>query len=124
MTLDDSVSIAELKDAVRDFCAERDWDQFHDAKELAISISTEAAELLEHFRYRDPDAVQELMEDPGVRKEVEHEIADVLFLTLRLAERYDIDVGEAFQSNIDDIADKYPVEASRGRADKYTAYRE
>ncbi|MGK0208941.1 MAG: NTP pyrophosphatase (non-canonical NTP hydrolase) [Patescibacteria group bacterium] len=122
MSDDRETSIHDLKEAMREFSEARDWDQFHNAKDLAIGISTEASEVLEHFRFKNANEVEEMMKDPVAREEIGDELADVLTFTLRMCQRYDIDMTEAFHRKLGKSAVKYPVERSKGRADKYTVY--
>ena len=117
---DAEVSLAELKEEVRRFCTERDWDQFHRAKDVAIGLITEAAELLEHFRFLSPEEQEALFRDPRRRREIEDELADVLFFTLRFAERCGVDLATAFRRKMATNARNYPVAKSRGRNRKYT----
>ena len=112
MTNDDSVKT--LMDAVRIFCAERDWDQFHTPKELAIGISTEANELLEIFRFMTNAQQAELLNEPATREHIEDELADTVFFALRFAQVAAIDLGRALERKIAKNARKYPAETSRG----------
>src|SRR5271168_4885402 len=104
--------IAGLRDALRQFAAERDWDQFHTPKNLAMALSVEAAELLEHFQWLDADA-SSLLSD-SVRKEVYLEVADVLLYLIRLADKLDIDVITAAKDKLAINAEKYPADKVRG----------
>jgi len=110
----------ELQDKVQAFCEERDWDQFHDAKELAIGVSTEAAELLEHFRFKSPAEFEAFFTDAAKKEEIEDEMADVLFFLLRMAQRYDIDLAAALENKLVKTGKKYPVSKSKGKNIKYT----
>ncbi|MFW5977501.1 MAG: nucleotide pyrophosphohydrolase, partial [Candidatus Nanoarchaeia archaeon] len=83
--MDSKTTIYELKSFVQNFCEERDWDQFHDAKEMAIGISTEAGELLDHFRFKTKDQIKTMFEDDTVREEITDELVDVLYFVLRFA---------------------------------------
>ena len=112
MTNDDSITT--LTEAVRAFCAERDWDRFHTPKELAIGISTEANELLEVFRFMTDTQQAELLADARTRAHIEDELADTLFFVLRFAQMNGIDLGRALECKIAKNAKKYPVETSRG----------
>jgi len=116
---DRDTSVGALKDQVRRFCTERDWDRFHGAKDLAIGVVTEAAELLEIFRFRSDDEIAARLTGPD-RERVEHELADVTFFVLRLAERLDIDLTEAFRRKLELNAERYPAEKARGSNRKYT----
>ena len=110
--------IAGLRDALRQFAAERDWDQFHTPKNLAMALSVEAAELLEHFQWLDSEA-SSLLSD-SVQKEVRMEVADVLLYLIRLADKLDIDVIAAAKDKLAINAEKYPADKARGTSKKYT----
>jgi dCTP diphosphatase len=119
---DETAPLARLKELVRAFSIERDWEQFHNPKDLGIALACEVGELLEHFRYRRDDEVRTLLDDPARRQEVAEELADCLWLILRLADVMKIDLASTLVAKVADAARKYPVELARGRADKYTAY--
>ena len=118
--MDANCTLSELKDLVRQFCEDRDWDQYHNPKELAVGIITEAAELLEQFRFLNDDQMAELLADANRKRNVEDELADVLFFVLRFSQRFDIELSEAVQRKIEANSLKYPVEKSKGRNLKYT----
>lgn len=103
-------SLQELRERLRRFAAERDWEQFHTPKNLAMSAAIEAAEIMEHFQWLTP-AQSLALPDPG-RAEVAHEIADVLLYLVRLADVLDIDPVAAAHEKIGLNALKYP--ATRG----------
>ena len=112
--------LLHLRDALREFAAERDWDQFHTPKNLAIALSVEAAELLEHFQWvRDKDPEQLT---PAKLEEVSQEAADVLLYLVRLADKLNIDLIQAATSKIGQNAEKYPVDKARGSSKKYTEF--
>ena len=100
-----------LTDAVNQFTEERDWDQFHNPKDLAIAISIEAAELLEAFLWKKP-------EEAKVEK-VKEELADVINYSLLLASKYDLDIYQIVMDKLRRNAEKYPVEKAKGSAKKY-----
>ena len=110
----DNDSVKSLMDAVRTFCEERDWDQFHTPKELAIGISTEANELLEIFRFMNPAQQAELLANAKTREHIEDELADTLFFVLRFAQMNGIDVSQSLERKIAKNARKYPADACRG----------
>lgn len=111
-------SLEALQSAVRRFCEDRDWDQFHGAKELAIGIVTEAGELLQHFRFQSAEQVEGLLRDTKSRQEIESEVADILIFVLRLADRYEIDLARAVEDKLQENARRYPIERARGRNEK------
>ncbi len=112
-----SQGLSQLRDALRQFAAERDWDQFHSPKNLASALAVEAAELLERFQWLTEDQSRALSADDLAR--VREEMADVLNYLVRLADKLDVDLLEAARAKIVVNAAKYPVEKSRGSAKKY-----
>ena len=118
--MDSNTSLASLKTKVKKFCEDRDWDQFHGAKDLAIGTITEAAELLEHFRFKNDEEIKEMFKNKKKREEIEDELADVLFFVVRFAQRYDIDLGKAAKRKLAKSGKKYPVSKAKGSNKKYT----
>ena len=104
--------IQQLTEILRRFRDERDWAQFHNAKDLALALNIEAAELLEVFLWKTPDQA-----DIGSAKE---ELADVITFALLLADKYGLDVKQIVLEKMEKNARKYPVEKSKGSAKKYT----
>ena len=112
-----SDSLVRLRDALREFSAARDWDQFHTPRNLATALAVEAAELLEPFQWLDEAGARDL--PPDTRAAVEQEMADVLLYLVRLADRLGVDLEQAAHAKIALNAVKYPVEKARGSAKKY-----
>lgn len=112
-------TIFEMMEDVKNFCKERDWDQFHNPKDLAIGISTEANELLDLFRFKSISDMEILMQDKNKREAIGEELADVLFFTLRFAQMNKFDLGEILEDKINKNAEKYPVDKSKGKNLKY-----
>lgn len=108
----------EVLTRIRAFRDERDWMQFHDPKNLAVSLVIEAAELLEHFQWK--DKVQAERHASENREAVAEEIADVAIYLLELADNLGIDLEKAIHAKLDRNAEKYPIEKARGVATKYT----
>lgn len=104
-----------LRAALRAFVDEREWSRFHHPKDLALSLSVEAAELLELFQWR---AADEPLDDER-RARVGEELADVLMYAMLLADRADIDLLAATRAKLEANRAKYPVAKARGRSDKY-----
>lgn len=119
---DTNARVAELKQMVARFCVERDWDQFHNAKDLAIGIVTEASELLESFRFKSDGEVDLMFKDKLQSKSIRDELADIVYFTVRLAQRYDIDISSSLEEKIKESARKYPVEKAKGSNKKYTEF--
>lgn len=115
MNTDSLKHLTELAVRFRD---ERDWKQFHNPKDMAISLALEAAEVLELMQWLSGEALaQKLAEKP---KRLADELADVLYWVLMLAWDQGIDLPAAFVEKLEDSGKKYPVEKSRGKASKYT----
>lgn len=112
-------SLTKLTLAFRDA---RDWKQFHNAKDLAVSLCLEAAEVLELSQWRSGDNLAQHMQQPETRHRLGEELSDVLHAVLLLAHDHDIDLAEAYKTKMKANELKYPVEAAKGRAAKYTAY--
>jgi NTP pyrophosphatase (non-canonical NTP hydrolase) len=112
--------LAAIRDTVRTFVDERDWDQFHTPKNLSSALSVEAAELLEHFQWLRDGSAAELGE--AKLAEVRHEMADVLVYLVRLADKLDVDLAAAVEEKMILNRAKYPADKVRGDARKYDQY--
>jgi len=110
-------SLETLRVRLAAFAAERDWEQFHNPKNLAMALAGEAGELLEHFQWLTFEQAARLPVE--TRAEVALEAADVLLFLVRLCDKLDIDLAAACEKKLALNARKYPVERSRGRATKY-----
>src|SRR5262245_43141955 len=110
-------SLQSLASLLARFAAARDWDQFHNPKNLAMALAGEAGEVLEHFQWLTPEEAANL--PAATRKEVALECADVLLFLLRLADKLDIDLTAAARRKMAINAKRYPIHKSRGRATKY-----
>jgi len=117
--MDEKVTIDELKEIVQNFCEIRDWDQFHNPKDLAIGISTEAGELLDLFRFKSKEQMGSMLMDNEKRESIEEELSDVLYFVLRFAQLYGIDLSRALMSKIEKNDVKYPVDKVKGKNNKY-----
>ena len=112
---DSDTTLAELKQVVGEFVAERDWGQFHSPKNLAMSIAIEAAELMEHFQWLDVAESRRLADQPERQQAVAEEIADVLSYTLALANALNLDLATALQQKMAKNRLKYPANEFQGR---------
>lgn len=112
---DSITTVAELKQLVADFVAERDWRRFHAPKNLSMSLAIEAAELMEHFQWISPDESRRLAEDAQRLAAVAEELADVVCYALAMANELGLDLSTAIRSKIAKNERKYPVEEYRGR---------
>ena len=107
---------------VKEFCEERDWDQFHNPKDLAIGMATESAELLELFRFRTNEQCMEMMSDPSRSEDIKDELADVFYFVLRFAQMNGIDLYEALFQKIDKNRKRYPIDKSKSSNRKYDEF--
>jgi NTP pyrophosphatase (non-canonical NTP hydrolase) len=113
-------SLDDLKLRLREFARERDWEQFHSPKNLAMALIVEAGELVEHFQWLTEAQSQSL--DAHQREQVARELADVFIYLVRLADRLDVDLLDAAQRKIVLNAQKYPADQVRGSAKKAGDY--
>lgn len=113
---DETTTVVELREAVDRFVAARDWQQFHNAKDLAISISLEAAELLEEFQWLDAGQVVAASADPESRERIRFELADILAYCLCLANALELDVSTAVLEKLELAGQKYREADYRGKA--------
>ena len=115
-------SFKQIKNRLREFAAERDWDQFHSPKNLSMALIVEAAELVEHFQWLSEKQSKKLPADKLA--EVEQEIADIQIYLIRLADKLGIDVEKAVNAKITLNEKKYPASRVRGKSAKYDEYDE
>jgi NTP pyrophosphatase (non-canonical NTP hydrolase) len=111
-------SLGQLTDLVLRFREERDWKQFHNPKDQALSLCLESAELLELMQWRNGEELQAHLS--SIKERLGEELADVLGWVLLLAHDQQIDLGRAFERKIRINSEKYPVDKARGVATKYT----
>ncbi|MFO0951133.1 MAG: nucleotide pyrophosphohydrolase [Isosphaeraceae bacterium] len=119
---DPETTVRQLKELVAAFSRERNWEQFHHPKDLALALVCEVGELLEHFRYRTHEEIRATLAEPQTHVEVSHELADCLWLILRLGDVCGVDLAASLQEKVRLAGLKYPVDQSYGRSDKYTKY--
>jgi len=110
----------ELIRKLREFAAERDWEQFHSPKNLAMALAVEVAEIIEHFQWLTEEQSRNL--DPAVLKEVREEIGDVQIYLARLADQLGMSPLEAALEKLEANRIKYPPEKARGKATKSTDF--
>ena len=113
-------SLIDIRLRLAAFAQERDWDQFHTPKNLAMALSVEVAELVEHYQWLPTGADAEL--DDAKRTGIRHELADVLMYLVRLADKSGVDLHAAVLEKMELNAEKYPADQVRGDARKYSAY--
>jgi len=101
-----------------EFRDKRDWKQFHNPKDLALSLNLEASEVLEIFQWRNEDKVREYVKKN--KKEIGNELADVLYWVLLMSHDLDINIVEAIENKMEENKRKYPIEKAKGKSNKYT----
>lgn len=112
--------LAELRERLRAFVAERDWERFHSPKNLAMALSVEASELVELFQWLTEE--ESAAPDDATRQRAAEELADVLWFLVRVADRLDIDLLAAAEAKFAQNVRKYPADRVRGQAKKYNEY--
>lgn len=120
--MDEKTKLQELKEKIKKFCEERDWDQYHGAKDLSIGIITESSELLEKFRFKSDREIEEMFKNEEKREQISEEMADVLYFLLRLAQRYNIDLTTELNKKMDKNEKRYPIEKAKGSNKKYNEF--
>lgn len=111
---DDRTTLADLRRLVEEFVSARDWHRFHTPKNLAMALSIEAAELMEHFQWLTPEQSRRIADQPERRDAVAEELADVMCYALAMANELGIDVASAVSGKMAKNAAKYPVEKYQG----------
>ena len=112
---DESVTVTDLRKVVAEFIAARDWQSYHDAKNLAMSIAIEAAELMERFQWVRTDELPAVLASGAERAMIEDEVADIACYLLSFVNALDIDLSTAVRAKIAKNEQKYPVERFHGR---------
>lgn len=115
--MDEKTTVEELKKIVAQFRDERDWKKYHKPKDLAESISIEAAELLEKFQWKNEDEIINMLK--GKKDAISEELADILIYCLNFSDVTKIDIAEVVKKKIEDNKRKYPVEKIKGNYKKY-----
>lgn len=110
--------LTDMQERIVAFSDARDWKQFHNAKDLAIALNLEAAEVLEHFLWKSADETVEYLKTH--RGEVGEELADTLYMVLLMAHDLDIDITKAFDLKMQQNENKYAVDKAKGNHKKYT----
>jgi NTP pyrophosphatase (non-canonical NTP hydrolase) len=112
---DANTTVAELRQLIANFVAERDWSQFHSPKNVSMALAIEAAELMEHFQWLTIEESRDLANDAAKLAEVADEIADVVGYSMALANELGVDLSSAIRAKMIKNAQKYPAEQYRGR---------
>jgi NTP pyrophosphatase (non-canonical NTP hydrolase) len=117
---DSATTVADLKSRVLAFVRERDWEQFHNPKNLSMALAAETGELMEHFLWSTPEQSAAIARDPAKRHKIADELADVVIYALEFANITGLDLAAAIDAKMAANAKKYPVEKAKGRSEKYT----
>jgi NTP pyrophosphatase (non-canonical NTP hydrolase) len=115
---DATTTVAELRQLIADFVAERDWSQFHSPKNVSMALAVEAAELMEHFQWLSIEASRKLANEPEKLAAVAEEIADVVGYSMALANELGIDLSSTIRAKMIKNAIKYPTAEFRGRYER------
>ncbi len=115
MASDEDTTVGELRREIAAFVRERDWDQFHDPKNLSMAIATEAAELMEHFRWIKNDPSRDLVNDATARQAIGEELADIMAFALAFANATKIDISSTLREKLAKNTRKYPANEYKGR---------
>jgi len=113
----------EIKNRIKQFIKERDWEQFHSPKNLSMSIAIEAAELMEHFQWLTIEQSKKLLKNKKKREEIEDELADIAIYIIDFCNLFNINIEKSIISKLDKTAKKYPTHIVKGKIHKYTHYR-
>ena len=119
---DERITLQDLKERMATFVRERDWEQFHNPKNLSMSIAIEAGELMEHFQWLTVEQSQQL--DAEALQEIGEELADIVIYSLSMANHLQIDLADTVLAKMEKNCRKYPKERVRGKAHKYTYYQQ
>ena len=119
---DERITLQDLKERMATFVRERDWEQFHNPKNLSMSIAIEAAELMEHFQWLTVEQSQQL--DAEALQEIGEELADIVIYSLSMANDLQIDLADTVLAKMEKNRRKYPKDRVRGKAHKYTYYQQ
>ena len=111
------MDITKIQNQLQNFASERDWEQFHTPKNLAMALSVEAAELVEIFQWLNPE--ESKLPDKRQLELINSEVADIAMYLLRFCDLLDVNLEDAIQTKIVKNAEKYPINLSKGNAKKY-----
>jgi NTP pyrophosphatase (non-canonical NTP hydrolase) len=114
----ENLNLDIIKEKLKQFSKERDWEQYHSPKNLAMALSVEVAELVEIFQWSNDGGIKEV-ENEQTRKEIEEEIADIFNYLMKFVDLMDIDLEKISLEKIQKNDEKYPVEKSKGNSEKY-----
>lgn len=117
--MENKTTFSEIKEKLKNFRDERDWNQFHTPKNLSMAISVEASELMEHFIWENNDEAKEKLKDKEKFQEIKNELADIFNFSFMMADELDVDIVEIIEEKIEENKKKYPPEKAKGTSKKY-----
>ena len=118
------MDVKYIQNKLGDFAKKRDWEKFHNLKNLAISINIESSELLEIFQWDDNQKVDEKLKKKQFKERISDEVADILLYLLRFSQIANLDLEKICLKKIKKNAKKYPIKLSKGKSTKYTSFKE
>lgn len=118
----DKIDAQKIVDAHESFVNERNWDQYHSIKNLAMALSVEASELTEIFQWLTEEESNQIEKNHAKKQQVEEEIADIMLYLLRICKKLNIDINDAVEAKMLKNISKYPAEQVRSSSRKYTEY--
>ncbi|MCK5884357.1 MAG: nucleotide pyrophosphohydrolase [Bacteriovoracaceae bacterium] len=118
--MSEKLDLGKIKKYLEDYAKARDWEQFHNPKNIAMALSVEASELVELFQWLTPEQALAIKNDPAKLNHVSDELADILSYTILMSKYLGINLEEALDNKLEKNAEKYPVDKARGTAKKYT----
>ena len=118
------ITLDEIKKKIKLFVQARDWEKFHSPKNISMSIAIEAAELMEHFQWLTVEQSKKMLKDKNRREEIEDELADIAIYVLDFCNVSGVNIDKAILRKLEKSSKKYPVHLVKGKADKYTHYKE
>ena len=114
----ENLNLDVIKEKLKQFSKERDWEQYHSPKNLAMALSVEVAELVEIFQWSNSGGLDEI-KDQEIRKQIEEEVADIFIYLIKISGKLNLDLTKIITEKIDKNEKKYPVSKSKGKSDKY-----
>ncbi|MEM0448671.1 MAG: nucleotide pyrophosphohydrolase [Methanomassiliicoccales archaeon] len=121
--MDSETTFETAKKKVAKFCDDRGWDEFHNPKDLAIGIITEASEFLEIFRFKQENEIMDMMTNSYYRKKMGEELGDVLYFLLRFSDRYNFDLSDELEKKLKLNDERYPIQLAKGSNKKYNEFK-
>lgn len=120
--MSEKLDLDKIKNYLEEYAKARDWEQFHNPKNIAMALSVEAGELVELFQWLSPEQALQVKDNPEKLNHVSEELADILSYTILMAKYLGVNLEEALEAKLLKNAEKYPVDKARGTAKKYTEF--